>query len=84
MTTALVILRRQDGAFVAAFSERKRGHKGGHRGGRQGGLREADEANADLFGSSSRRRPKEERLTLERPYSPECVEVEFSEVRPQK
>ncbi len=46
----VVILRRQDGAFVAAFSERKRGYKGGHRGGRQGGLREADEANADRLG----------------------------------
>jgi hypothetical protein len=34
----VVILRRQNGSFVAAFSA-ARGHEGGHRRGRQGGLR---------------------------------------------
>jgi hypothetical protein len=63
-----VILRRQGGTFVAAFSAR---------GATKEGLLEAAkedywrliEANADLFEPSIRRRPKEERLSLGRPYS---------------
>src|SRR5215208_967317 len=71
----IVILRRQGGMFVAAFSAR------GAPRSRQGGLREADGGQRGPFGPWRRRRPKEERLNLERPYSPECVEGEFSEVR---
>jgi hypothetical protein len=64
----VVILRRQDGAFVAAFSA-------------QGAtLREADRGQRRPFGSSKRGRAKEERITLERPYSLEFVEGVFSEV----
>jgi hypothetical protein len=33
----IVVLRRQDGSFVAAFSA-EGGHEGGYRGGRQGRL----------------------------------------------
>jgi hypothetical protein len=76
----ILVLRRQDGAFRGSL-QRKRGHEGGHRGGRQGGLREADGGQRGPFGSSRRRRPKEERLTLERPYSSECAEGRFCELR---
>jgi hypothetical protein len=70
----IVILRRQDGTFVVACSAR------GAPRSRQGGLLEAHRSQRGPFGPSRRRRPKEERLSLERPYSPECVEGKFSEV----
>jgi len=57
----VVILRRQDGTFVAAFSARG-GYDGGPPRSRQGGLREADRSQRGLFGPSRSRRPKEERL----------------------
>ena len=54
----IVLLRRQDGAFVAAFSA-------------IGATREGiAEAAKEDYG----RLMKEERISLERPYSPECVE----------
>jgi|SRR5918998_1925238 hypothetical protein len=59
----------------------REGHEGGHRGGRQGGLREAGRGQRGPFGFSRRRRPNEERLTLEGPYSSEHVEEGFSEGR---
>ena len=71
------------GRRVRGRLQRARGYQGGHRGGRQGGLREADRGQRRPFGCSRRRRPKEERLTLERPYSPNLVEGEFSEVHIQ-
>jgi hypothetical protein len=57
----IIVLRRQDGAFVAAFSARG-GHQGGHRGGRQGRLLEGDRGQRGALGPSRRRRPTEERL----------------------
>jgi hypothetical protein len=57
----VVVLRRQGGSFVAAFSARG-GHEGGHRGGRQGGLREVDRGEGGVLGPSRRRRPNEEHL----------------------
>ena len=60
----IVLLRRQDGAFVAAFSA-------------IGATRESiAEAAKEDYG----RLMKEERISLECPYSPECVEEEFYEV----
>ena len=57
----IVVLRRQDGSFVAAFSARG-ATKGGYRGGRQGGLREVDRGEGGVLGPSRRRRPNKERL----------------------
>src|SRR5215218_2974583 len=70
------------GRHVRGCLQRKRGYQGGAPRSRQGGLREADGCQRGPFGPWRRRRPKEERLNLERPYSPECVEVQFSEVAP--
>jgi hypothetical protein len=58
----LVVLRRQDGAFVAAF-QRPRGDQGGHLGGRKGGLPGVDRGERELLEPSRRgREPKEECL----------------------
>jgi hypothetical protein len=43
----IVVLRRQEGSFVAAFSARG-GHEVGYRGGRQGGLRQAGRGSPSL------------------------------------
>jgi hypothetical protein len=62
----IVILRRLDGAFVAAFSARGATREGIVEAAKEDYGRLA-EANVDLFGSLRRRRPNEERLTLEGP-----------------
>ena len=57
----VVILRRQDGTFVAAFSARGAATEGLLEAAKED-HRRLIEANADLFRTSSRQRPKEERL----------------------